>query len=325
MEQKVSIFQLLKGSMECIDQMVGQFGNEANGIGKDHVQIVGNCQLTGGGIQRIKQAIIGRDSRIGQLVQKRGLACVGIAHNGNHGNGIFLAALTLNGTHLAHLFQFRFQTVDPLTDMTAVGFQLGLTGATGADTAALTGKAQTHAGKSGEQIFILGKFNLQSALFGLGTLGKNVENQGAAVKNCDTNDVFQRADISRGKFVIKNNHGRSGGFHQHFHFQRLTLADEAVAVGGMAILQNLACAEAAGSFQKRFQFFNGLVRSSLFFCKAVRVQSYQNRPLLHMIFKVLFHSSSNAENEWDFLRLQIEIYAYFCYYTTKQDHGQLHP
>ena len=291
MQQKIGVFQFLQCGAEGIHQMMGELCNEAHGVGENHVQIVGYLQLAGCGIQGVKQPVVGGNSRTGQPVQQRGLSRVGIAHNGNHRYRIFHSPFPLDGTHLAHLFQLRLQPVDPLADVTAVGFQLCFTGATGADAAALTAQAQTHAGQPGQQVLVLGKLYLQSALSGFGPLGKNIQNQRAAIQNRHADDLFQRPDIAGRKLVIEYHHGGLCELHQHFHFLRLSLSDEAVRIGGVPVLQNFARAEAARGFQKRFQLFQRFVRGRLFLRKAIGIEANQHRPLLHSIFQIHFHRS----------------------------------
>ena len=292
MEQQVGVFQLLQGRVEGVHQMVRQLGNEANGIGKNNVQILGHRKLPGGGIQRIKQPVIGRDPRPCQLIQKGGFACVGIAHNRHHRHGVFHPVLPLDAADLPHLLQLRFQPVDPLPDVAAVRFQLGLTGATGADAAALSGKAGAHTGKPGQQIFILSQFHLQAALLGLGPLGEDVQNQRAAVQHRHADDLLQRPDIAGRQLIIENNHSGRSGFHQHFNFQCLALTDKRMRIGGMAVLQHLTGTEAACGLQQGFQLLNGFVGCRLLFLKTVRVQAHQHCPLLYSLLKTCFHKTS---------------------------------
>ena len=289
-QQKVGILQLFQRRVEGVYQMVGELGDKADSITEDHIQIFRHGQLPGGGVQRIKQPVIGRDARTGQLIQEGRFACVGVAYDGNHRNGILHPALALNGADFAHLLQFGFQPVDPLPDVTAVRFQLGFAGTPGADAAALAGKACAHTGQPGQQVFILGQLHLKAAFLGLGPLGEDIQDQGTSVQNRDANDLLQSPDIAGRQLIIKYDHGGGCCFHQHFYFQGLTLANEAVGIGGMAVLQHLAGAEAAGGFQKGFQLFHGFVGGDLVFSEAVCVQSHQDGTLLHMFFKCGFHS-----------------------------------
>ena len=160
--------------------------------------------------------------------------------------------------------------------MTAVRFQLGLTGASGADAAALSGQAGTHAGQPGQQILVLCQLHLKPALPGLGPLGENIQDQCAAVQHGDPDDFLQGPDISRGKLVVKYHHIRFGGLHQHFHLQSLSLTNEGMGIRGVAVLQNFAGTEAAGSLQQVLQLVQGCLGGNLFLGKAAGVQSHQN-------------------------------------------------
>ena len=68
MEQEIGIFQFFQGCVEGIYQMVRQLCDKANGIGQDHIQVIGYRKLPGCGIQGIKQTVVGRDPRSGQLI-----------------------------------------------------------------------------------------------------------------------------------------------------------------------------------------------------------------------------------------------------------------
>ena len=176
--------------------------------------------------------------------------------------------------------------------MPPVRFQLGLAGATGADAAALPGKARTHAGQPGQQIFVLCQLHLKPAFLRFRPLGKNVQNQGAPVQNGKPDDLLQRPDVAGGKLVVEDDHGSLGRFRQHPHLLGFSLADEAVGIGGMAVLQHLARAEAPCGLQEVFQLVQCAFGGGIFLSKAVRIQSHQNRPFLRLFIKSFFHVTS---------------------------------
>ena len=173
--------------------------------------------------------------------------------------------------------------------MPPVGFQLGFAGAPGTDAAALPGQAGAHTGKPGQQILVLGKLHLEPTFLGLCPLGENIQNQGAAVDDRHADDLLQCPDISGGQLVVKNHHGGLGSLSQHPDLLSLALADEAVGIRSMPVLEHFAGAEASGGFQQILQFLQGFLRGGLFLGKAVRVQSHQHRPLLDGGFKFFFH------------------------------------
>ena len=264
--------------------MVGKLGDKSHRVRQDHVQVVRDLQLPGGGVQGVKEPVIGRDPRTGKLIEQSGLSRVGVAHNGHHGDGILHPPFPLDPTDLTHLLQLRFQAGDPLPDVPPVAFQLGFAGTPGADAAALAGKAPAHAGEPGQKILILGQLHLEAALLGLCPLGKDIHNERAAVQHRNPNDLFQSPDVSRGQLVIKNHHGRGGSFHQHLHFQGLAFPNEAVGIRHMAILQHFPGAEAPCRLQQSLQLLQRFLRSRLLLGKAVGVEAHQDSPLLNFLF-----------------------------------------
>ena len=66
MEQEIRVLQLLQRCLECLHQIVGQLGNESDGVAEQHVQGVGYGHPPGGGVQGIKQPIVGRNARAGE-------------------------------------------------------------------------------------------------------------------------------------------------------------------------------------------------------------------------------------------------------------------
>ena len=245
--------------------------------------------LPGGGVQGVKQPVIGGNSRAGQMVQQGGFACVGIAHDGHHRDGVLHPPLPLDGPHLTHLLQLLLQTVDALADVAAVALQFGFAGAAGTDAAALPGKADAHAGKPGQKILILGQFDLQPALPGLCPLGEDVEDQRAAVEYRHAQNILQGPDLACGELVVKNGHGGCRGLDQQPHLLGLALADEGVGVGSVAVLQDFRSAEAACRLQQRLQLLQRLLGGRFMQLEAVGVQTDQHCPLYNVFFKISFH------------------------------------
>ena len=173
--------------------------------------------------------------------------------------------------------------------MAAVRFQLALAGTSGTNAAALTAQTVAHAGKPGQKILILSQLHLQSSFSGSGPLGKNIQNQGAAVQHRASGDLLQSTDIAGGQLIVEYDHIGLSGLCQHPHLLGLSLADKAVGIRGMAVLQHLGHTEAAGSFEEGFQLLQGLIRSCLFLFKAVCIQAYQNGSVLYDLIFCRFH------------------------------------
>ena len=114
--------------------------------------------------------------------------------------------------------------------MAAIRFQLGLAGPPRADTAAEPGHGFAHAGELGKEIPILCKLDLQTTLGSLCPLGKDIQDQGAAVQDRTARDVLQGADLAGGKLVIKYDHVRLKIMGQVANLLGLPLTHKAVRV-----------------------------------------------------------------------------------------------
>ena len=115
-EQEVGVFQLLQRGLERLHQLVGQLADKAHRVAEHHVQRVADGEQAAGGVQRVEQAVVGRDGRAGEPVEQGGLARVGIAHDGHHGDLVFPALLALGPPDPAHVLKVRPQLVDLFVD-----------------------------------------------------------------------------------------------------------------------------------------------------------------------------------------------------------------
>ena len=119
----------------------------------------------------------------GELVEEGGLARVGVAHDGHHRHLVLDAPLPLGGPDPTDLLQLLLQLWNLPADVPAVGLQLGLAGAAGADgrlpPEAVWRSRWVHMpSQPGEQVLILGQLHLEAALPGPCPLGEDVQNQG---------------------------------------------------------------------------------------------------------------------------------------------------
>ena len=122
-----------KRCLEGLDQLMRQLADKADRVGDHDIQRVGHREKARRRVQRVKQAVIRGNARAGQRVQKRRLARVRVADDGDDGNFILAAAVALRGAHAAHLFKVRLQLVDLSVDVAAVGLKLRFAGALRAD------------------------------------------------------------------------------------------------------------------------------------------------------------------------------------------------
>ena len=163
--------------------------------------------------------------------------------------------------------------------MPPVGLQLGLAGAAGADAAAQPREALAHAGQAGQQVLILRQLDLKPPLPGAGALGKDVENQRAAIQHCHAGGLLQRTNLRGRELVVEDNHLRLEILRQLVELLRLALAEEGVAVRGAAVLQHPRHADRARRLGQRLKLvqrgLGGVFRRR----KDVGAQSGQNHAL----------------------------------------------
>ena len=79
--------------------------------------------------------------------------------------------------------------------MTAVALQLGLAGASGADTAAQSGHLGTVTRETGRAVLELGQLDLELTLGGHGVEGEDIQDQHGAVDHAKLHFTVAAADI----------------------------------------------------------------------------------------------------------------------------------
>ena len=203
MQQQVGIAEFFQRCFECADQMVRQLADKADRVAEQDFLGVRDALFTRGRVQGIKQAVVGRDTGVGQQVEQRRFARIGVADNSYQRQLGLFALAALDGAHLAHLFQVVLELIDAAADVPAVGFQLGFTRTARTDRAfaaarRLAHQVGPHAGQARQNILILCQFDLQFTLAGAGALGKNVQNQRRTVEHGPAHDFLQIAQLRGG-------------------------------------------------------------------------------------------------------------------------------
>ena len=122
--------------------------------------------------------------------------------------------------------------MDALADQAAVGLQLGFTRPPGPDSTSETLQVGPLADQAGQQILVLGQFNLELAFVSAGVPAKYVENQGGPVDNFDLQRAFHVALLGGCEFVIEDYNPRLGLGHQLVDLFQLTFAHVGMGVTG---------------------------------------------------------------------------------------------
>ena len=206
MDDQVGQRRLLERRLERLDQLVGQLLDEADRVGQQ-VVAAGELEVPRGRVERLEEAVGDADLGAGHRVQQGRLAGVGVAGEGDPRDR---GALALGPHHAAVPFglaQATAQRRDPVAGEAAVGLDLALARAPGADAAvdppgaeALeVGPQPPHAG---HVVFELGQLDLQLALGRVGVVGEDVEDHRGAVDHRDAQRLLQVALLARRQLVV---------------------------------------------------------------------------------------------------------------------------
>ena len=182
-----------------------------------------------------------------------------------------------------------------MANQPAVGFQLGFTGAAGADGALLTLQMGPHAGKPRQQVFVLGQLYLQPALFGFGSLGKDVENQRAAVEHPNLCHLLQCAVLRGRQVIVEYDHRRIVMLYQLGQLRGLALAKQRARIRGGPVLQHFGATDSTGGLQKGFQLVQACICGGLFARKDGGIEPHQNGALQNRTGKGIDKNSSSGE------------------------------
>ena len=191
-------------------------------------------------------------------------------------------------------------------DVTAVGFQLGFAGALGADRpltagARLTLQMRPHTDQTRQQVLILGQLHLQTALFRLGPLGKNIEDQAAAVDDLHAGHLRQHTDLGGAQVIIEDHHGGMFLLHHAPDFLHLPLADKAVGIGFLTALQDHAHHRAAGRVHQRRQLLHALL-IGIVLAQNAAAQAHQHRVISFLFFRHFqFHKILRSNHDFPLL------------------------
>lgn len=242
----------LERRLERLDQLVGQLLDEADRVGQ---QIVAAGELEGprGRVERLEEAVGDADLGPGQGVQQGRLAGVGVPGERDPGDRGAFALGAHHATVLFGLPEPAAQRRDPVAGEPAVGLDLALARAPGADPAAEALEVGPEAPHAGHVVFELGQLDLQLALGGVGVVGEDVEDHRGAVDHRDAERRLQVALLARQQLVVAGDHVGVGG--QDFGFQlfQATAAEVAVGIRLGALLGGDADGFDAGGSQQLLQ------------------------------------------------------------------------
>src|SRR6478672_2451679 len=244
-EQQVAVGDLLKRRAERLDQAVGQVADEAHGVGHRVDAAVSGRRTPRGGVERREERVLDQHARVGEPVEQRGLAGVGVAGDRDAGDVVATPRLALDVAGAAQLLELLAQLGDPGVDAATVGLDLRLTGAAATDavtaggaTAGLAREVATPAAEALLHVLKLRQLDLRLALLALRVLGEDVEDQRGAVDDLDLDLVLEVAQLAGGELPVADHGVGAGGLDDLADRLDLAAADEGRRVGRLAALED---------------------------------------------------------------------------------------
>ena len=118
----------LERALERLDQSVRQVAHEADRVGDQHRLAAGQRQSASRRIERGEQPILDEHAGMGEVVEQRRLAGVGVADDRHRGEAAATTALALQVAGRGQVFELGFELGDAAHDSPPIDLELGLAG-----------------------------------------------------------------------------------------------------------------------------------------------------------------------------------------------------
>ena len=262
-QDQVGQHGLLERRLEGLDQLVGQLLDEADRVGQQ-VVAAGELEAARGRVEGVEEPVPDADLGAGERVEQRRLAGVGVA---GEGDARQRGALAPGPHHAAVALEPRqapAQRGDAVAGQAAVGLDLALARAPGADAAVHPAGAEAlevgpEPPHAGHVVFELGQLDLQLALGRVGVVGEDVEDHRGAVDHRHAERRLEVALLARRQLVVAGDQVGVAGGDLRLQLVELAAAEVAVGIGLLALLHRLAGGRDAGRAQQLLQLGERIV------------------------------------------------------------------
>ena len=238
MEHEVGDERLLERRGEALDELRREPADEADGVG-DEVAAAVVLEAARRRVERLEEPVADGDAGVGERVEERRLAGVRVAGERDRRRLAAAAFLPADVALAAEALEALPQERDAAAREAAVGLELRLAGAAGADAAAEALEVLPHPAHPRQVVFELRELDLELALGAHGVLGEDVEDERvrsttrasssfSSVRCCDGLSSLSTMSTSAFGFAV--------GLLQ---LLELPLADERARIGARAVLDDL--------------------------------------------------------------------------------------
>ena len=188
------------GGPEGGDQHRRQLRHEPDGIGQDDTSSRRQIESPHGGVEGGEKEVFGGDLRVGQTVEQRRLAGVGVADQRGHRIRHPAPCGAVQPPRPFHRVQFAADSHDPLVDLAAIRLDLGFAGS--AQETAPAALALEMGPASYQPAPLIGQvreLDLENALPGARARAENFENQPGTIDDLAVPGAFEIALLDRGQ------------------------------------------------------------------------------------------------------------------------------
>ena len=163
-EQQVGVGELLERRAERVHEVRRQVADEAHRVGDDHLAVAREAQPAARRIERREELVLGEHVRVGERVEERGLAGVGVADDGEHRQAAVVPLLAPELAARAERLDAPLERGDPVAHAAAVDLELRLAGAAPADAAGEARERVVAADEARVEVLELGELDLELAV-----------------------------------------------------------------------------------------------------------------------------------------------------------------
>ncbi len=251
-EEDGGFLDFFKSRAEGVDEALGEFADETNGVGNKDATIRGQTNGADGGIESGEHTRRDEDIGAAEGVEEGGFSGVGVADQSQGAERDSVAGFATDGALLADFVDGLFYFADAIANTTAIGFQLFFTRAANTDAARSTaGTARAAAtalaaepghlgslpGETRKHVIELSEFDLKLTFAAASVAGKDVEDELGAIDDAALGDFFDVALLDGSEFAIEDDQGSVVGVGFGTNFVEFTAADKGGGVGGVTNLE----------------------------------------------------------------------------------------
>jgi hypothetical protein len=259
-QEQVGARRLLQRRHERLDQAGRELADEPDRVGQHDLPTVGQLELPGGRVERREELVLDQHLRLGEPVEQRRLAGVGVADQRDGRDRRPLAAGRLGATDALVVPEVGLELADPAHDALAVDLELGLARATTTDAGAagdpatrLSRQRGAPAAQAGQHVGHLRELDLGLALPARRVLREDVEDHDGPVEDLLLDPLLEVALLRRRELVVEHDRVGPEVASQVAELADLALPEVRRGVGGVALLHDAGDDLAAGGLQQRLE------------------------------------------------------------------------